>query len=137
MCVHWSCCTGHESCVWEKKPDYVQLLDIRPYGDWEIQSKNENDPIDADFIICDEVSMSGLMIMSLLFRAVKSGALLLLVGDEDQLQSVDPGNVLYDLIHSGQIEVYRLQEVMRQQNGQMYSNAVKAKKPELNPEALA
>ena len=111
----------------KKSQTMYKLLDIRPYGDWEIQSKNENDPIDADFIICDEVSMSGLMIMSLLFRAVKSGALLLLVGDEDQLQSVDLGNVLYDLIHSGQIEVYRLQEVMRQQNGQIYSNAVKAK----------
>lgn len=104
-----------------------KLLDIRPFGNWDIQSKNENDPIDADFIICDEVSMNGVSIMSLLFRAVKSGAILLLVGDEDQLQSVDPGNVLYDLIHSKKIEVYRLSEVMRQQTGHIYTNALLAK----------
>lgn len=110
-----------------KSQTLYKLLEIRPFGDWEIQSKNENDPINADFIICDEVSMNGIVIMSLLLRAIKSNSTLLLVGDEDQLQSIDAGNVLHDLIHSDQLEVARLSQVMRQQTGEIYQNALKFK----------
>lgn len=89
-----------------------KMVDVRPFGD-KNQGRDSNNPIEADFIICDEISMLGTELASFLFRAVKSGALLLLVGDEDQLQSVEYGNILQDLILSGVIEIYRLTEIMR------------------------
>lgn len=87
-------------------------------------SKGLNDPIDADFIIVDEVSMLGTKLCSLLLPAVKNGSILLLVGDEDQLQSVEYGNVLHDLINCGKIDVYRLKEILRQ-SGTICDNAQK------------
>lgn len=101
-------------------------LGYRPLGQKTFSCKDENNPINASFIIIDEVSMMDLEICSVLLPAVKSGALLLLVGDADQLQSVSYGNVLADFIHSGQFEVYHLTEVMRQ-TGSIYHNAVRVK----------
>lgn len=98
-----------------------KLLDIQPYGE-NISSKNINDPIQAELIIIDEVSMMGLKLASQLLQAVKNDSIILLVGDEDQLQSVEYGNVLGDLIHSGVIETYRLTEVKRQ-GGSILENA--------------
>ena len=98
-----------------------KLLDIQPYGE-NISSKNINDPIQADLIIIDEVSMMGLKLASQLLQAVKNDSIILLVGDEDQMQSVEYGNVLGDLIHSGVIETYRLTEVKRQ-GGSILENA--------------
>lgn len=89
-----------------------KLLDIRPFGD-TVSSKNINNPLEADLVVVDEFSMSDLELTSMLFHAIKSGCILLLVGDEDQLQSVGYGNVLHDLIGSGMCEVYRLKEVKR------------------------
>lgn len=89
-----------------------KLLDIRPFGD-TISSKNINNPLEADLVVVDEFSMSDLELTSMLFHAIKTGCILLLVGDEDQLQSVGYGNVLHDLISSGMCEVYRLKEVKR------------------------
>lgn len=89
-----------------------KMVDVRPFGD-KYQGRGPNNPIEADFIICDEISMLGTELASFLFRAIKSGTLLLLVGDEDQLQSVEYGNILQDLISSGVIDVYRLTEIMR------------------------
>lgn len=98
-----------------------KLLGIRPFGD-TLWSRNESNPVEADFLIVDEVSMLGLKLASLLFRAVKPGSILLLVGDDNQLQSVEYGNILQDLMESGQVEVYRLTKVMRQ-GGLIYENA--------------
>ena len=71
--------------------------------------KNEEDPIDADVVILDEVSMVDVVLMYSLLRAIKSGTRLLIVGDSDQLPSVGAGNVLKDLIDS---EVRQAQESM-------------------------
>lgn len=98
-----------------------KLLDIRPYGE-NLTSKNINNPIQAELIIVDEVSMMGLKLASLLLEAVKNTSILLLVGDIDQLQSVEYGNVLSDLIHSGYVETYSLTEVVRQK-GSILQNA--------------
>ena len=98
-----------------------KLLDIRPYGE-NLTSKNINNPIQAELIIVDEVSMMGLKLASLLLQAVKNTSILLLVGDIDQLQSVEYGNVLSDLIHSGYVETYSLTEVVRQK-GSILQNA--------------
>lgn len=101
-----------------------KMVDVRPFSTnaGKYQGKNPNNPISADFIICDEISMLGTQLASLLLHAVKSGTLLILVGDEDQLQSVEYGNILQDLIASKTIEVCRLTEVMRH-SGTIVENA--------------
>ena len=102
-----------------------RMLDIRPYQD-RLSSKSTNNPIEADLIIVDEASMLGVELASMLVQAVKSGSILLLVGDEDQLQSVEYGNILSDLIRSEKIETYRLEEVLRF-SGDIYANAIRVK----------
>ena len=76
--------------------------------------KNEEEPIKADVIIVDEVSMVDVLLMYSLLRAVKEGTRLILVGDSDQLPSVGAGNVLKDLIDSNVINVVELNEIFRQ-----------------------
>jgi exodeoxyribonuclease V alpha subunit len=76
--------------------------------------KDRDDPIDADVVIVDEVSMVDVVIMYQLVQALPPKARLVLVGDRFQLPSVGPGNVLADLIDSGCIRTYELTEVFRQ-----------------------
>lgn len=71
-------------------------------------------PLDAEFVIIDEVSMVDITLMYHLLGAVDSRTTLVLVGDADQLPSVGPGNVLGDLIASGVVPVVRLDTVFRQ-----------------------
>lgn len=97
------------------------MLNIVPY-EKEVQGRDLSDPVDADLIIVDEVSMLDLQMFSALLKGIRSGSILILVGDEDQLQSVGAGNVLHDLIASGICETYRLTEVMRQ-SGTICDNA--------------
>ena len=93
--------------------------------------KNEEDPIDADVVILDEVSMVDIVLMYSLLRAIKSGTRLLIVGDSDQLPSVGAGNVLKDLIDSEVINTVRLNEIFRQaQESMIVVNAHKIKKGE-------
>jgi exodeoxyribonuclease V alpha subunit len=71
-------------------------------------------PLDAEFVIVDEVSMMDVSLMHHLLAAVHLQSTLLLVGDADQLPSVGPGRVLGDLVESGTIPVARLETVFRQ-----------------------
>lgn len=71
-------------------------------------------PLEVDALVVDEASMVDLLLMQALARAVPDGALLLLVGDTDQLPPVGPGNVLRDLIASGVGRVVRLDKIYRQ-----------------------
>lgn len=89
-----------------------KMLQVRPFEGKNINSMDVDNPIQEKLVIVDEVSMLGVQLLSYLLAAVQSGTCLILVGDEDQLQSVEYGNVLHDLIESGKIEVYRLTEVM-------------------------
>lgn len=75
---------------------------------------NEDEPLEADVVIIDEVSMVDLLLMYNLLKAVPFGARLVLVGDVDQLPSVGAGNVLKDIIDSGKIQVVHLTEIFRQ-----------------------
>lgn len=77
-------------------------------------SKNEENPLSADVIIVDEVSMLDINLMSSLLKAVKPGAKVILVGDADQLPSVGPGNVLRDIINSKTVNVIKLEHIFRQ-----------------------
>jgi exodeoxyribonuclease V alpha subunit len=76
--------------------------------------KNEKEPLEADAVIVDEMSMVDLPLFSALLRALKPGTRLILVGDADQLPSVGAGNVFSDLIRSRRVETVFLREVFRQ-----------------------
>jgi exodeoxyribonuclease V alpha subunit len=71
-------------------------------------------PLEAEFIIIDEVSMVDISLMHYLLSAIHPQSSLILVGDADQLPSVGPGNVLGDMVETGKIPVVRLQIVFRQ-----------------------
>lgn len=70
--------------------------------------RNSENPLEADVIIIDEMSMVDIALMHSLLLAVTAGTRLILVGDENQLPSVGPGNVLRDIIRSGCFPVVEL-----------------------------
>ncbi|NLK52376.1 MAG: ATP-dependent RecD-like DNA helicase [Syntrophomonadaceae bacterium] len=76
--------------------------------------RNQNHPLVAEAIIVDEASMIDLILMHNLVKAVPPHAMLILVGDVNQLPSVGPGSVLNDLIDSGQFPVVTLTDIFRQ-----------------------
>lgn len=76
--------------------------------------RDESNPLEADAIIIDEMSMVDLPLMNSLLKAVTPGTRLILVGDVNQLPSVGPGRVLKDIITSGEISVVELTEIFRQ-----------------------
>ncbi len=76
--------------------------------------RNEENPLEADVIIIDEMSMVDIQLFQSLLRAVIPGTRLILVGDVDQLPSVGPGQVLRDLINSGSFPMITLQKIFRQ-----------------------
>ncbi len=77
-------------------------------------SKDEDDPLEAEAVIVDEMSMVDIPLMASLLRALKGGCRLVLVGDPDQLPSVGPGQLFDHLIRSGKIPLVRLTEIFRQ-----------------------
>ena len=76
--------------------------------------RNADNPLDTDVIIIDEMSMVDVFLMHSLLQAVLTGTRLILVGDENQLPSVGPGNVLRDVIRSGAFPVVELKKIFRQ-----------------------
>lgn len=76
--------------------------------------RNSENPLEADVIIIDEMSMVDIALMHSLLLAVTAGTRLILVGDENQLPSVGPGNVLRDIIRSGCFPVVELKKIFRQ-----------------------
>ena len=77
-------------------------------------NRNDKEPLEADVVIIDEVSMVDVMLMHALLRAMVPGMRLILVGDMDQLPSVGPGEVLKDLILSDCFPVVKLNKIFRQ-----------------------
>ena len=76
--------------------------------------RNAQNPLEADVIIIDEMSMVDIFLMHALLSAVVSGTRLILVGDVNQLPSVGPGSVLKDIISSGCFPVVELVKIFRQ-----------------------
>lgn len=76
--------------------------------------RNELNPLSADVIIVDEMSMVDALLMESLLRAIKPGSKLIMVGDSNQLPSVGAGNILRDLIASRLIPTVELKEIFRQ-----------------------
>ena len=77
-------------------------------------TKGEKEPLEADAVIVDEMSMVDLPLFAALLRSLRPGTRLVMVGDADQLPSVGAGNVFSDLIRSGKVETVFLREVFRQ-----------------------
>lgn len=75
---------------------------------------DENNPINADVVILDEVSMIDTYLMYALLKAIAPGTRLIMSGDADQLPSVGPGNVLNDIIRSNALPVIKLTKIFRQ-----------------------
>lgn len=78
---------------------------------------DEENPIEGKLVIIDEVSMVDIWLIHQLFRALPEDVQIVLVGDEDQLPSVGPGQVLKDLLESELIPTVRLTEIYRQEDG--------------------
>lgn len=76
--------------------------------------RNAQNPLEADVIIIDEMSMVDIFLMHALLSAVVAGTRLILVGDVNQLPSVGPGSVLKDIIASGKFPVVELVKIFRQ-----------------------
>ncbi|MCX7726494.1 MAG: ATP-dependent RecD-like DNA helicase, partial [Chitinispirillaceae bacterium] len=92
-----------------------RVLEYTPYEKNGFSfNKNETNPIDADVVIVDEVSMVDLYLMSRLLAALQQETQLILVGDSNQLPSVGPGNVLADIVASGIMPHINLTTIFRQ-----------------------
>ena len=86
--------------------------------------RNRENPLEADVVIVDEMSMVDLVLMNNLIKAIPLAAVIILIGDVDQLPSVGAGNVLKDLINCGRIKVVELTEIFRQaQESMIITNA--------------
>lgn len=94
-----------------------RLLEIGKTSSDELQNIDPNvevEPLDADVIIVDEVSMVDIFLMNYLLQAIYKGIKLVLVGDSNQLPSVGPGNVLKDIIQSERLTTITLNKIFRQ-----------------------
>lgn len=108
--------TGHEARTIHR------LLKFNPaIGRFEFNALN---PLDLDVVILDEVSMMDVHLAGAFLQALPDSAVLVLVGDTDQLPSVGPGNLLRDMIDSGRIPVTALNRIFRQEtSGYIVRNA--------------
>ena len=76
--------------------------------------RNQDNPLECDVIIIDEMSMVDISLMYALLKAISPGTRLIIVGDEHQLPSVGPGNVLKDMLASGYFPSVTLEKIFRQ-----------------------
>jgi exodeoxyribonuclease V alpha subunit len=91
-----------------------RTLELRPGGR---AGRGAENPLEADLVVVDEVSMLDALLANQLAKAVAPGAHLLLVGDPDQLPSVGAGDVLADLLRGERFPVTRLTHIFRQGAG--------------------
>jgi len=104
-----------------------KLLEPQMVGDRFVFTRNAENPIEADLIVLDEVSMVDTPLMARFLEAVAPGTRLMLVGDTYQLPSVGPGNILKDLIASGAIPSTELTIIKRQDEGLIIRNCHRIK----------
>ena len=97
-----------------------RLLEVSRMGDENGEfrrgmfQRNEDNPLEADVVIIDEMSMVDIYLMNALLHAVPVGTRLILVGYSNQLPSVGPGNVLRDILASGAFPIVCLTKIFRQ-----------------------
>ncbi len=100
------------------------LLEWDPYKNKF--NRDANEPLIQDLIIIDEFSMVDIFLASSIFKAIKPNAIVILVGDSAQLESVNPGNVLHDLIKSNKIPTIHLDKIFRQGDGSTIAKFAKS-----------
>lgn len=91
-----------------------RLLEAQGGGAAPVFDRNAENPLDADVLILDEVSMMDITLLHYLLEALPEGCRVVFVGDADQLPAVGPGSVLKDMLRSGAIPSVRLNDVFRQ-----------------------
>lgn len=91
-----------------------RALEMNPTDGDGIFHRNENNPLDADVVIIDEMSMVDCGLFYHFLKALRSTTRLIMVGDKDQLPSVGAGNILRDLIESKKIHTTHLVNIYRQ-----------------------
>lgn len=96
-----------------------RLLEIDYVGEESIMTfaRDENNPLNADVLIIDEMSMVDIELMNSLLKAVAVGTRLVFIGDVDQLPAVGPGDVLRNIIESQTIRATILKTIYRQETG--------------------
>lgn len=99
---------------YEAKTIHRLLCTQRSSEGYNIFTHDEENPLTADVIILDEVSMIDISLMASFLKAVKRGAKVILSGDADQLPSVGPGNIIHDIIESKTVPVIQLNKIFRQ-----------------------
>lgn len=113
--------TGIKASTIHKLLEYSSL-----YGQEAGPERNASNPLSYDLVVADEFSMVGTQLFSQLLEAMKENSLLILVGDPNQLKSVEAGKVMEDLMKSGKIPIFRLTTIHRQQGSStIIDNAVK------------
>ena len=114
-----------EACGHEAKTIH-RLLDLSFSSGKSSFTHGEDNPIPADVIIVDEMSMTDIHVFHALLKGIKRGGRLIMVGDRDQLPSVGAGNVLHDVIATGEYPVIALNLIYRQgENSLIIENAHK------------
>ena len=93
-----------------------RALEMNPSENEGFFHRNENNPLDADVVIIDEMSMVDVALFYHLLKALRSTTRLIMVGDKDQLPSVGAGNVLRDIIESEKLHTTQLINIYRQGN---------------------
>ena len=91
----------------------------------EVEKLEVPEPLDADLVLVDEISMLDMQMTWVLFHALPFNCRLILVGDADQLPSVGPGAVLRELIRCGRIPIVILDKVFRQNEGSLIAENAK------------
>lgn len=130
LCAPTGCAAQNMSTKTDHLAETIhKTLGIKPFGNDEIRITKKR--IEKIYII-DESSMMDLEVAKILFQSIPNDSIVLLVGDVDQLPSVQAGNVLQDLIDAG-FETYRLEGSFRQANGSaIIENAYKIKNGDLD-----
>ncbi len=104
-----------------KEATGLQSRTIHSLLEWDPYTKSFNrdidDPLVQDLIIIDEFSMVDIFLAMSLFKAIRPEAIIVIVGDAAQLESVNPGNVIGDLIRSQKIATVHLDQIFRQGDG--------------------
>lgn len=121
--------TGHEASTIHR---LLELSGMAEESSANIRfEKNVENPLEADVVIIDEMSMVDIYLMHALLSAIVPGTRLILVGDMHQLPSVGPGSVLKDMIRSEAFPVVRLEKIFRQaQESDIVVNAHRIQKGE-------
>lgn len=94
-----------------------RMLEFKSENGRGFFARNKSNPLKANVVIVDEVSMLDQSLLHALLCALKKGTQLIFVGDKNQLPSVGAGNVLGDMIASGQYPVVELTKIYRQAAG--------------------